>query len=323
MLQPIVKQKLDDPSQPDITLTDLLDQYAIFAYRIRDLELQTVKEQRSYITKFCTRLHISSANELLELLRPDSIQKFLFEYAKKYAGASRRMMQSSLRSFLKFCWHQEYTSSDLSSAVPSFRTSPAQSLPKVIEGDTIRRLLDSIDRTTPIGQRNFAIIQMLTTYGVRGVHIRKLKLNDINWQQNTIVFQPCKRGKPINQHLTTHVGNSLLDYIRCGRPKQASYSEVFLTTCPPYKPFTKATSLSSVIARCLDSASIELPKGLSKGTHSFRHAFATRLVGNIPLKHIADMLGHRNISSAFLYTKIDFRTLRKAALPWPEEVTAL
>ena len=320
MLQPIVKQKFDDSNQPQLTLTELLDQYSAFAYRVRDLADETVKVQQLYINRFFTLQNISSATEFFGLLCPNYIQQCLFDYPEKYGPTSRRMMHSSLRSFLKFCRHQGYTSCDWSSTVPSFRNCPVKPLPNPIEEDTIRRLLDSIDRTSPIGLRNFAIIQMLTTYGVRGVHIRVLKLTDINWQQNTLVFQVCKRGKPIVQHLTTQMGNCLLAYIRDGRPNHTPYPEVFLTARPPHQPFTKATSLSSVVDRCLQNAAIELPKGVSRGTHSFRHAFATRLVGKIPLKHIADMLGHSDMSSSILYTRIDGNSLKKAALPWPEEV---
>jgi len=320
MLQPNVLQKFDDQNCPPLTLTELLDQYTAFSYRVRDLADKTVKQQNLYINRFFTHQGISSATEFFQLLCPRYIQKFLLEYPEKYGPASRRAMHASLRSFLKFCRHQGYTSCDLSSSVPSYRHSPPKSLPNPIEDETIKRLLDSIDRTSPTGLRNFAIIQMLTTYGVRGAHIRTLKLADIHWQQNTITFEVCKRGKRIVQHLTAQIGNCLLGYIQGGRPNHALHPEVFLTSRPPYRPFTKAASLSSIVARCLQNASIQLPKGVSRGTHSFRHAFATRLVGKIPLKHIADMLGHRDISSSFLYTKIDGNALGKAALPWPEEV---
>ena len=80
------------------------------------------------------------------------------------------------------------------------------------------RLLRSIDRSQAIGKRDYAMLQMLSTYGVRGVQVRKLRLDDIQWAENRIVFMPAKGGKRIIQHLSATVGNSLLDYLREGRP---------------------------------------------------------------------------------------------------------
>jgi len=74
-----------------------------------------------------------------------------------------------------------------------------------------------------------------------------------------------------------------------------------------------------MIMRRLKYADIELPDGVSQGSHSFRHAFATRMVcGSQPFKYVADMLGHKIINSTMIYTKIDLPRMRQAALEWPE-----
>jgi site-specific recombinase XerD len=320
MLKPVLKSKLGEPSSVPKTLPDLFDEYATFAHRVRDLAKETINQQLSYIDRFLTSQSIPSPNELFLRLSPTYVQQFVFDYADEYGPGSRRSMQVSLRSFLKFCRHQGYTSRDLSTAVPTFRTYSLKSVPKNIDDETISLLLESIDTTSPIGRRDFALIQILNAYGVRGNQVRYLRFDHIHWQNNTIQFLPSKGGKAISQHLTTHVGNSLIAYIRDGRPKQAPYPEVFLTSRPPFHPFKKGGSFSNIIARCLQRAGIELPQGVSRGTHSFRHAFGTRLAGRVPLKHIADMLGHRDISSSFIYCKVDFDALREATLPWPQEV---
>ena len=69
---------------------------------------------------------------------------------------------------------------------------------------------------------------------------------------------------------------------------------------------------------CSHLRSLGLGQG-ARGPHGFRHAFASRLLGNgHSLKTIADMLGHRDINSTFIYTKVDFRTLADVPLDWPE-----
>jgi site-specific recombinase XerD len=111
----------------------------------------------------------------------------------------------------------------------------------------------------------------------------------------------------------------LLRYIREGRENSVSQPEVFLTSRPPFHPLRSSAALSQIIRDRLLQAQIGLPEGVSRGTHSFRHGFATRLTGKLPLKHIADMLGHRDLASTFIYSKVDLQALRETALPWPEE----
>jgi integrase len=228
-------------------------------------------------------------------------------------------MQSALRGFLRFCQLQGYVESDLSIAVPAYRRERLSSVPKAIDEDTTRRLLEIIDGDLPIDLRDRAIILILVTYAVRGVQVRRLRLDDIDWERDRIFFRAAKGGKDVVQHLTPEVGNSLIAYIRDGRHNQASFSEVFLTARHPFKPLKYPSTLSGLVSQRLRRIGAQLPEGVSHGAHCFRHAFATRLVGKVPLKHIADMLGHRNISSTLIYTKVDFAALQQAALPWPVE----
>jgi integrase len=79
----------------------------------------------------------------------------------------------------------------------------------------------------------------------------------------------------------------------------------------------RSEALSKIIDRRLRQAGVCVPAGVSRGTHGFRHAFATRLVGRVPFKDLADMLGHRSPSSTLVYSKVDVEALRQAALPWP------
>ncbi len=110
------------------------------------------------------------------------------------------------------------------------------------------------------------------------------------------------------------MGESLLDYLRYGRPKTA-YCEVFLTAHAPFHPLT-ADNLYTMIAARMHSVGAT---GTALGPHAFRHAFATCMLNaGQSLKAIADMLGHRDVNSTFIYTKVDFETLKQLPLDWPE-----
>ena len=301
-----------------IMVSELLDEYAAYGIRVRDLAVDTVGRQRLYVGRFLAGEELLS--EGFAWLTPPSVQRFMFEYAEGYGPGSVRWMQSSLRAFLRFCYHRGYVGSDLSVAVPIFRAWRLSKVPRAIDEETIRQLLESIDPSSPIGLRDLAIVRLLATYGVRGIQVLQLRLEDIDWAGNRIQFRAVKGGRTIIQHLTPEVGNGLLEYIRNGRPNDSPYAEVFLTVVTPYRPFKSSRSLSAIIANHLKRIDAQLPEGVSHGTHSFRHAFAARLTGEVPFKHIADMLGHRDFSSTFVYSKVNFKALGEAPQPWPVDV---
>jgi integrase len=296
----------------------LLADYVRYATEYRNLAPETVKKQMWYLLYFFEWVKRSLFENQPRPLCPDTVQQFAFEYKADHGPGSRKNMYFSLRSFLEFAYHKGYLDQNITRAVPSPRRRRLSTVPFIIDDASIIRLLASIDRSEPSGIRDYTIIQLLASYGVRGIQIRKLTLQDIDWEKNSISFSAAKGGNPVVQHLTAPVGNSLLDYIMTTRPKKPSWSEVFLTLCKPIHPLGSPALLSSIVVRRLGKAGIKLPDEASNGSHLFRHAFATRM-----LKHgrqfteIADMLGHKYLDSTFLYTKVDFQMLKQTTLEWP------
>jgi len=167
-----------------------------------------------------------------------------------------------------------------------------------------------------VGRRDYAICQLLYTYGVRGGQVRALRYEDIDWAHNQILFRASKHGKDSLLPLTVAVGESLLDYLKHARPP-CQDPHVFLTSRAPYHALVHSNSLSAIVERHLRKAGIEVT---SKGAHAFRHGFATRMLQEgHSLKAVADVLGHRHLSTTFIYTKVDFNSLKEVALRWPKE----
>ena len=226
-------------------------------------------------------------------------------------------MRSALRTFFRFCLYQGYIREPLDLAVPTLRTYKLASVPRGLSDAQAQQVLECIDRKTEVGRRDHAIVQLLYTYGVRGCQVRALRLEHIDWARNLILFEASKGGKESRLPLTPEVGENLLDYLRNARPS-TSYSHVFLTSRAPYHPLPRSSTLSAIVERHIRAAGVEIP---NKGAHAFRHCFATRMLQQgHPLKSIADVLGHRYLATTFIYTKVDFNSLKQVALEWPEEV---
>lgn len=248
-------------------------------------------------------------------MSPSYVLAFFTQQAQGKSPNMRRRLQGVLRSFLRFCLQKGHLECDLAAAVPCLRNYKLSGVPRGISESDALKTLECIDRTTPPGRRDFAIIQVLYTYGVRGGQVRALRLPDIHWRENRIRFPPHKGGKELIEPLTDPVGESLLDYLRHGRP-QVPTREVFLTAQPPFRPLRTPSTVSAMVHRRLSQAGVNNP---SKGSHIFRHAFAMRLLQHgQSLKAIADLLGHRNINTTFIYTKADLQALRQVTLEWPE-----
>lgn len=294
----------------------LLEEYLDSLKRERGLAKQTLKTHRTNLIPFLEHLGAEALPSHLGQLKAEQVQGFfLTSVEKKKARTISRSLQGVLRTFFRFCKKQGYIRHDLSQAVPSIRTYKLASTPRGLSDQDIQRILDQIDRKSPVGRRDFAIIQLLRTYGVRGGQVCALQLNDIQWSQSRIRFPALKGGKEVVEPLLPEVGESLLDYLRFGRP-QAAWPEVFLTAQAPIRPIRNPSTMTAIVARAMRRAGITK---LARGSRSFRHAFATRMLQHgQSLKVIADMLGHRDINTTFIYTKVDLKTLSSLPLDWPE-----
>jgi integrase/recombinase XerD len=307
----------DYAPQPKI-YRPLLDAYLQWMRHYQHVAEGTLQVRSHSITQFLEWLGPQTISEGLSRLTAQRIQAFFLRYARSMGRSARRSMQSALRTFLRFCWHQGYIKRPLDRAVPTLRTYKLATVPRGLTDPQAQQVLRVINRNSHAGRRDYAIMQLLYTYGVRGGQVRALRLEDIDWAQNQILFRASKQGKDSRLPLTAPVGEGLLDYLQNSRPSY-SYPHVFLTCRAPYRPLAHSSSLSAIVERHLLTAGIELP---TKGAHTFRHGFATRMLQQgHALKAIADMLGHRHLSTTFIYTKVDFNALKQVALEWPQEVS--
>lgn len=308
---------LFDPSPQSEIFAPLLAAYLEWMQQHQHAAAGTRELRAQYLTVFLRTLGSAATPQGMAKLSTEGVEAFYLNYAQESGKAARRSMQSTLRTFFRFCLYRGYVREPLDLAVPTLRTYKLASVPRGLTEVQARQVLQCIDRGTTAGRRDYAIIQLLFTYGIRGGQVRALRLEQIDWAQSRILFAASKGGKDSCLPLTAEVGESLLDYLQNARPP-TSDPQVFLTTRAPYHPLPRSSSLSVIIERRIQTAGIEIP---SKGAHAFRHGFATRMLEQgQPLKAIADVLGHRYLGTTFIYTKVDFNSLRQVALEWPKEV---
>lgn len=305
------------PDDIPTSLSTLIELFCTDALRVRCVAVETAHTQILYLIRFFRHIGLpDSREELARRVSPGLISTFLMDYVRQNRPGSIRWMQVSLRAFLRFAYHSELFDRDLSALVPVRSSRRLGTVPRSLPDEIIAQLCNGIDCGSSTGLRDAAIMGLLSIYGIRGVQIRRLRLDGIDWRNERIRFPAAKGGRAVEQHLMPEAGNLLCAYLRSGRP-DSEHPEVFLTLREPFRPLPNASYLSDTIKRHIERLGLELPAGVRPGSHGFRHAFASRMVGKIPFKDLIDQLGHRDPASTLIYSKVDTNGLRQAALPWP------
>ena len=142
------------------------------------------------------------------------------------------------------------------------RTYKLSTVPRALTEEQAQQVINAVDASTYSGRRDLAILKLLYTYGVRGVQVRVLRMEDIRWAENQILFRASKNGKDSLLPLTVEVGKTPVWTTFDTLGPRSSYPQVFLTCRAPYHPLAHSSSLSSIVERHIRKAGIDVP---SKG----------------------------------------------------------
>ncbi|MBA4374964.1 MAG: hypothetical protein C0401_02175 [Anaerolinea sp.] len=242
-----------------------------------------------------------------------TVSLFIPSISKQYQPTSMRTVLSALRSFLRFAKKKNLINCSLSRAIPGSFGRKTLIVPTITPKEE-QKLLSSVDRNTPSGKRNYAMLLLALRTGLRSIDISNLQLINIHWKANTIEIVQKKTGTPLVLPLLTDVGNAIADYILNGRP-YSQLPQIFLLTHAPYHKLSGRSSCYSVSRKTMKDAGIRQDNGDQRGFHCLRHSLAARLLSEeTPLPIISSILGHRNKDSTKVYLSTDLAHLRACAL---------
>jgi integrase/recombinase XerD len=158
----------------------LLDVYLTWMSRYQHASDGTLEVRNHSITRFLEWLGPDAIPEGLSKLSSDRIEDFFLSYAQRMGRSARHSMQAALRTFLRFCLHNGYINRPLDLAVPTLRTYKLATVPRGLTDTQAQQVLRCINRNSHVGRRDYAIVLLLYTYGVRGGQVRALRLQDID-----------------------------------------------------------------------------------------------------------------------------------------------
>jgi site-specific recombinase XerD len=241
-------------------------------------------------------------------------------YGERCAGAKRHKPSyvnrqlSALRQFLSFVHLQGACSAQLRCAVPRIFNYGQSTATDFLTDQQRQRLLSSFDLRSANGRRDHAMALCMVDLGFRAIEVARLRLSDIDWDRAELDVPAAKASRGRRLPLPRQVAQALRLYIDRWRPPSACPQVFMVHRAPsnqPVKTKTVCTALHRAYQRC------GFPRNWC-GTHRLRRTFATRLYARgINLKQIADLLGHRHITTTTQYAQTDLKGLRAVTQPWP------
>ena len=199
-------------------------------------------------------------------------------------------------------------------AIDTPRLYRHENLPRALPWETVEALLQSVDRDTAIGLRDYTLLFLIATYGLRVSEVAALTLDDIPWREGWLQVPRCKTHSVLQLPLTNTVGSALVHYLREARPRQIPCRALFLRSRLPIVALGR-NAVSMVFDRWAKRSGLTIP---FHGAHCLRHAYAVHLLrSGASLKTIGDLLGHRDSESTCVYLHLATEELREVALPLP------
>jgi integrase/recombinase XerD len=303
------------PVKPENPFQPWAPEFFVYLRQERGLRETSLLHYSHFLRQFAAYLESIGLTDLKHL-SPPVLSGFVTDLSQRVRWASVRDACGVVRVLLRYLYRQRVLPRDLSSVVEQPHAYRLSNIPRSITWEEVRRMLEAVDRRAPRGQRDYAILLLLVTYGLRAREVAALTLDDIDWKNDRLRVPDRKADHSTVYPLSPLVGQALLDCLKFARPETAD-RHLFFRTMAPRTPLTYE-GISSTASHYLHKAGIAVAR---PGSHTLRHTCVQRLVeANFSLKLIGDYVGHRSPASTEIYSKVDIEALREVACGDGEEV---
>ncbi|MTK53217.1 site-specific tyrosine recombinase XerD [Paludibacter sp.] len=285
----------------------VLKEYKAFLQLEKSLSSNTVSAYLSDIEKLLSFL--SDAHVDFLTVRIDHLQDFLIELSDLgISPRSRARIVSGIKSFYNFLILTNKLEDDPTELLELPKIG--LHLPEVLSVEEINAIVDVIDVSTPEGQRNRAIIEMMYGSGLRVSELIDVQLSNIDIEHSFMKVEgkgSKQRLVPLSEEAETQMKLWLI--IRNGMKIQKGFEDYLFLNRRGAK--LTRVMIFTIVKQFAQMAGIK--KNISP--HTFRHSFATHLLeGGANLRVIQQLLGHESIMTTEIYTHIDVELLRDTVL---------
>ena len=280
---------------------------------------QSLKLSEKTIQSYIFHLHpfscyVQDKKIRLKAIKASQIQDYIVEMNPD-RPANKHVALNILRCFFKHLYEHQILSRDYSGVISKDNYKNQPKLPSTFTDKEIADLLKAVDRGSPRGKRDYAMLLLAIKLGLRASDICELIFDNIIWDRNVIKLTQFKTQKHLELPLLPEIGNAIVDYFKYGRPSTED-RHCFIHVQGPYERL-HSSDLGNLVRKYMNLAKINY-SNRKHGPHSLRHSFASALLREkVILPVISEALGHSSMESTMEYLRIDINTLAKCALEVP------
>ena len=269
----------------------------------------TIENHRRRLSYFITHLTLRSVGHVSDMGEDD-----VLSFISSAQNCKDRYL-GTIRLFCRFLYERKYINRNVEYVIGRNGYPVREKLPSVYSADEIGRIEHTVERSSAVGKRDYAMLLLATRLGLRSSDIAGLTFENLDWQHNLICLVQRKTKKIVELPLLTDVGEAIINYLKYGRPL-SEMPQVFLTATAPYGPVNRLI-INGAISRTIKASGVRI-NGRKFGPHSMRHALASRLLSNgTTLPVISEALGHSDTQVTMNYLRIDVNALMRCSLDVP------
>jgi len=300
-----------DPSDPQ-GMHVMLRRY-FEALELRDYSTETIKKHRLQLNDFihwCEDRDLKQPRDITRKIIQNYQRHMLHQIDKrgnKFSFRNQHARVCSIRGWFKWLLKNEHIpynpSTDLD--LPKL----ARRLPKnILTQKESEAILSQADVNDPRGIRDRAMLETFYSTGMRRMELVRLQVHDLDQERGVVAIREGKGKKdriiPIGDRALNWI-NKYLAEVRSDFVVDFGNSSLFLTS---YGNEFSGSSMSILVRKYIDSAAI----GKTGSCHMFRHTMATLMLENgADIRYIQEMLGHSNLETTQIYTRVSIRKLQE------------
>ncbi len=316
-------------------MQESIDRYIKYLVAERNASVHTVSNYRREILQFAAFVQAQGVNSWIAVT-PALLRRWLAElHAAGYVKASVARRISEVRAFYAFLRRNGLVEVNPVQAILSPKLP--QRLPRPLTRDEVSLLIESPDLSTPQGQRDRAMLELLYGGGLRVSELLALDVSDVSLAEGQLNVT----GKGAKERVAL-IGQwaieALAFYLNEGRPKLAEAAHRYggRTRADGKWLASRPTALflnrfgqrlsTSMFTRSLSAYAAGAGIAHPVTPHMLRHSFATHLLdGGADLRSVQELMGHESVSTTQIYTQVSQKQLTETVLkahPRAEEFIA-